>query len=191
MRILIACEYSGIVREAFKNKGHDAWSCDLLPTEIEGNHYQGNVFDIINENWDLMIAHPPCTYLSNAGATSLFPKGILNEERYKLGLEGKDFFIKLLNANILKICVENPVPSKIFNLPPFSQIIQPYQFGHPFQKKTLLWLKNLPPLFSTNITEARESTRTARWFQLGGKNRRKNRAKFWTGIAEAMVDQWG
>lgn len=192
MRILIACEYSGTVREAFKNKGHDAWSCDLLPTEIEGNHYQGDVFDIINDGWDLMIAHPPCTYLSNAGARHLYPNKILNEERYAKGLLAKDFFLKLYNMPINKICIENPIASKIYELPKYSQTIQPYEYGHPVQKKTCLWLKNLPLLLPTNIVEQRESTKIAgNWFNNGGKDRQKNRAKTFKGIAEAMANQWG
>lgn len=192
MRILIACEYSGTVREAFKNKGHDAWSCDLLPTEIEGNHYQGDVFDIINDGWDLMIAHPPCTYLSNAGARHLYPNKILNEERYAKGLLAKDFFLKLYNMPINKICIENPIASKIYELPKYSQTIQPYEYGHPVQKKTCLWLKNLPLLLPTNIVEQRENTKIAgNWFNNGGKDRQKNRAKTFKGIAEAMANQWG
>lgn len=138
MKVLVACEYSGVVREAFKNKGHDVWSCDLLPTEIEGNHYQGNVLDILDDNWDMMIAHPPCTYLSNAGARFLYPKGELNNERLAQGLEAKEFFMKLYNTNIPRICIENPIPSRVFELPMYTQTIQPFEHGHPFRKKTCL-----------------------------------------------------
>ena len=149
MKILIACEFSGIVREAFKKRGHDAWSCDLLPTEIPGLHYQMDISDFLHLNgfenyWDLMIAHPPCTYLSNAGARFLYPEGKLNTDRLKLGLEAKDFFMSLYNAPIEKICIENPIPSKVFELPEYTQTIQPYYFGDMVQKKTCLWLKNLP-----------------------------------------------
>ena len=202
MKILIACEYSGIVRDAFTAKGHDAWSCDILPTETKGNHIQGNVLDYLNKGWDMMIAHPPCTYLSNAGSRWLFKNKLINQERYKKGLEAKAFFLTLLEANIHKICVENPTPIKIFNLPKNSTFVQPYEFGHPFSKKTLLWLKNLPPLMSTNIIYKYETflpSNTGFGKRKGHKhnikkipkNYNKEHSKFWTGIAEAMADQWG
>lgn len=192
MRVLVACEYSGTVREAFKRKGHEAWSCDLLPSDIEGNHYQGPVQDILAEPWDLLIAHPPCTYLSNAGARHLYPKGILNLNRLNKGLEAKEFFMMLLNAPIKKICVENPLPSTIFKLPKYNQYIQPFEFGHPFKKKTCLWLKNLPPLMATEIIfEAQNTKKSGNWFNKGGKDRQKNRAKTFQGIADAMAEQWG
>ena len=192
MKVLIACEYSGIVRDAFAAKGHDAWSCDILPTESPGNHFEGDVLEHLNKGWDLMIAHPPCTYLSNAGARFLYPKGKLNEDRYKLGLKAKEFFISLYNAPINKICVENPISSKIFALPKYSQIIQPYEYGHPIQKRTCLWLKNLSKLKPTDIIFKRQSTKIpGNWFNKGGKDRQKNRSKFFQGIANAMADQWG
>lgn len=192
MKVLVACEYSGRVRDAFIAKGHDAMSCDLLPTEIPGPHYQGDVFDIINDGWDMMIAHPPCTYLSNAGARFLYPKGILNSERLQKGLEAKAFFIQLLNAKILKICIENPIPSTVYELPKYTQIIQPYQFGEPFQKRTCLWLKGLPLLKSTKLVSYAQSTKVpGNWFNKGGKDRQKNRAKTFEGIAKAMAEQWG
>jgi hypothetical protein len=192
MKILIACEYSGIVRDAFAAKGHDAWSCDILPTESPGNHIQGDVLDHLDKGWDMMIAHPPCTYLSNAGARFLYPKGKLNEDRYKLGLKAKEFFMGLYNAPIYKICVENPISSKIFALPKHTQTIQPYEYGHPFSKATRLWLKNLPELKPTNIINKKQSTKIAgNWFNKGGKDRQKNRSKFFEGIAKAMADQWG
>ena len=192
MKVLIACEYSGIVRDAFAAKGHDAWSCDILPTESPGNHFQGDVLKHLDKGWDMMIAHPPCTYLSNAGARFLYPKGKLNEDRYKLGLKAKDFFMALYNAPINKICVENPISSKIFALPKYSQIIQPYEYGHPIQKRTCLWLKNLSELKPTDIIFKRQSTKIpGNWFNKGGKDRQKNRSKFFQGFAQAMVDQWG
>ena len=192
MKVLVACEYSGIVRDAFAAKGHDAWSCDILPTESPGNHYQGDVLEHLDKGWDLMIAHPPCTYLSNAGARYLYPKGKLNEDRYKLGLKAKEFFMALYNAPINKICVENPISSKIFALPKYNQTIQPYEYGHPFQKKTCLWLKNLLKLEPTNIIFERQSTKIpGNWFNKGGKERQKNRSKFFKGIAQAMENQWG
>jgi len=192
MKILIACEYSGIVRDAFAAKGHDAWSCDILPTESPGNHFQGDVLEHLDKGWDLMIAHPPCTYLSNAGARFLYPKRKLNEDRYKLGLKAKEFFMALYNAPINKICVENPISSKIYNLPKYNQIIQPYEYGHPIQKRTCLWLKNLTKLQPTNITNKKQSTKIpGNWFNKGGKDRQKNRSKFFKGFANAMAAQWG
>ena len=194
MKVLIACEYSGIVRDAFTVKGHDAWSCDLLPTESKGNHIQDDVLKHLDKGWDLMIAHPPCTYLSNAGARFLYPKGKLNKDRYKLGLKAKEFFMALYNAPINKICVENPISSKIFELPKHTQTIQPYEYGHLFSKNTRLWLKNLPKLKPTSIKNKCivQSTKIAgNWFNKGGKDRQKNRSKFFTGIAKAMADQWG
>jgi hypothetical protein len=192
MRVLVACEFSGIVREAFKNKGHDAWSCDLLPTEIPGQHHQGDVLDVIQGDWDLMIAHPPCNYMSNAGARFMYPKGLLNRDRLELALQGKEFFMELWTAPINKICIENPIPSSVVGLPPCNQIVQPYYFGDAVQKKTCLWLKNLPPLMSTVICSRPQSSKVpGNWFNKGGKDRQKNRAKTFQGIANAMADQWG
>jgi hypothetical protein len=192
MKVLVACEFSGIVREAFKAKGHDAWSCDLLPTEIPGQHIQGDVLQIIDDGWDLMIAHPPCTHMSNAGARFMYPKGVLNQDRLNLALIGKDFFMKLLNANIPKKCIENPVPCGVVGLPPCNQIIQPYYFGDAVQKKTCLWLIGLPPLMSTVIHSRPQSSKVpGNWFNKGGNDRQKNRAKTFQGIANAMADQWG
>ena len=192
LKVLIACEYSGRVRDAFAQLGHDAWFCDILPTETKGNHYEGSVLDILDNGWDLMIAHPPCTYLSNAGARFLYPKGILNQERLTKGLAAKEFFMALYNANIPKIAIENPIPSKVYGLPQYSQTIQPYEYGHPMQKRTCLWLKDLPKLVPTNIVEERQSTKVAgNWFNKGGKDRQKERARTFEGIATAMAEQWG
>ena len=198
MKVLVACEYSGIVREAFASKGHDAWSCDILPSEKEGNHIQTNVINILNNGWDLMIAHPPCTYLSNAGARFLYPKsGLLNKKRYRKGLLAKNFFMTLLNANIKKIAVENPISNKIFKLPKHTQTIQPYEYGHPYSKNTRLWLKNLPKLKPTHILNYHEPFLPS---NTGGKKKgqkhtfrnisQKESSRFWSGIAEAMADQW-
>lgn len=194
MRVLVACEESQRVCIAFRNKGHEAYSCDIL--ECSGGHPEWHIQDDelkhLNENWDLIIAYPPCTYLSNAGARFLFPKGVLNEERYKKGLAAKDFFMKLYNAPCSKICVENPVSSTIFNMPKHTQEIQPFEFGHPYKKKTRLWLKGLPKLKPTNIVEVSESTKIAgNWFNKGGKDRQRNRSKTFEGIALAMAEQWG
>jgi len=203
MKVLIACEYSGTVREEFKKLGHDAWSCDILDTEIPGNHFKGDVLDHLNKDWDLIIAHPPCTYLSNAGACRLYPeKGKLDMERYEKGLVAKDFFMKFYNHSCKKIAIENPVSSRIFELPKYSQEIQPYEFGHPYTKKTRLWLKGLPKLKPTNIIDKSEvktfiESGTSRYKNTNkNKNRyvargSKDRSKFWSGIAQAMAQQWG
>ena len=192
MRVLVACEYSGTVRDVFIKLGHDAMSCDIIPTDVPGPHYEGDVLDVINDGWDLMIAHPPCTYLSNAGARFLYPKGQLNSDRLKLGLEAKQFFMALYNSNIPKICVENPIPSTVYELPLYTQTIQPYEYGHPFKKRTCLWLKGLPKLIPTNIVNERQSSKVpGNWFNKGGKDRQKNRAKTFQGIADAMASQWG
>ena len=203
MKVLIACEYSGTVREEFKKLGHEAWSCDILPTEIPGNHFEGNVLDHLNKDWDLIIAHPPCTYLSNAGACRLYPeKGKLDMTRYKKGLEAKEFFMQFYNHNCKKIVIENPVSSKIFDLPKYSQEIQPYEYGHPYTKKTRLWIKGLPNLKPTNMIDKSLvktfiESGTSRYKNTDrNKNRyvargSKDRSKFWVGIAQAMAQQWG
>lgn len=193
MKVLIACEFSGIVREAFRARGHDAWSCDLLPTEIPGNHIKGDVLSVLNNDWDLMIAHPPCTYLSNAGARFMYPKGKLNQDRLNMALEAKKFFMELYNAPIEKICIENPIPTKIIGLPDYTQIIQPYYFGDEVQKKTCLWLKNLPNLDYNIVSKTKpQSTKMpGNWFNKGGKDRQKNRSRTFKGIANAMAEQWG
>jgi len=191
MKVLIACEYSGTVRDAFTKKGHEAISCDIIPTESPGKHIQDDVLNHLYKDWDLIIAHPPCTYLSNAGARHLYPKGKLNQSRYKKGLEAKKFFMCFYNLDC-KVAIENPIPSTIFELPKYNQVVQPYEYGHPFQKKTCLWLKDLPKLKPTKIVFERESTKIpGNWYNKGGKERQKNRAKFFSGIAEAMADQWG
>lgn len=194
MKVLVACEESQRVCIAFREKGHEAYSCDIEP--CSGGHPEWHIHDDVlkhlDKGWDLIIAHPPCTYLSNAGARFLYPKGILNQDRLKKGLEAKEFFMKLYNANCPKICVENPVSSKIFEMPQHTQEIQPFEFGHPFKKKTRLWLKGLEPLKATNIVEVSESTKIAgNWFNKGGKDRQKNRSKTFEGIAKAMAEQWG
>lgn len=194
LRVLVACEESQAVCKAFRELGHKAYSCDLQ--ECSGGHpewhIKGDALKVLNlPIWDLVIAHPPCTYLSNAGARFLYPKGVLNEERYKKGLEGKAFFMKFFNAKCIHIAIENPVASKIYGLPKHSQEIQPYMFGHPFKKKTRLWLKGLPQLKPTNIVTVSESTKVAgNWFNKGGKERQKNRSKTFEGIARAMATQW-
>ena len=194
----------------FREKGHNAFSCDII--DCSGGHpewhIKQDVIPLLNGNcefetvdgkkhkidgkWDLIIAHPPCTYPSNAGARFLYPKGVLNEDRLNLGLAAKEFFMQIYNADCDKICVENPIPSRVFGLPKYSQTVQPYEHGHPFKKKTCFWLKNLPLLQPTDIVDVRESTKIAgNWFNKGGKDRQKNRAKTFSGIATAMAEQWG
>ncbi len=187
MKVLIACEFSGIVREAFKEKGHNAWSCDLLNTEIIGNHYTTDVLYLLNENWDLMIAHPPCTFLCNSGVSWLYKQ----KGRWDKMKAGALFFKTLLEANIEKICVENPIMHKyaveIIGRRQ-DQVIQPWMFGHGETKATCLWLKNLPKLEPTNIVDGREQ----RLHRLPpSENRWKERSQTYKGIAEAMAEQWG
>ena len=226
MNILIACEESQAVCKAFREKGHNAFSCDII--ECSGGHpewhIQGDALEILNPmtkydwcdyitfetmdgtehwiegKWDMIIAFPPCTFLSNAGARHLWKGGVLNEERYMKGLEAKAFFMEFYNADCPKIAIENPTPSRIYNLPEKSQVIQPWQFGHPFTKRTQLWLKGLPLLEPTNIVTPERT-----WCPSGsysGKHgekhrgmfttdRAKNRSKTFEGIAKAMADQWG
>ena len=193
MKILVACEESQTVTIELRKLGHEAYSADIL--DCSGGHpewhIKGDVLKVLNNGWEMMIAHPPCTYISNAGARHLYPKGVLNEERLALGMEAKGLFMELLNAPIEKIAVENPVQSTIFGIPKYNQIIEPYQFGHPFKKKTCLWLKNLPDLIPTKILPKPESTKIAgNWFNKGGKNRQMNRSKTFPGIAKAMAKQW-
>lgn len=220
MKVLIACEESQEICKAFRALGHEAYSCDSQ--ECSGGHsewhIQDDVLDWLGENitfptedssfnfvekWDLMIAHPPCTYLSNAGAAWLFRGKKLNKYRYKKGLNAKEFFMKLLKADIPLIAIENPVASSIYNLPKYSQIIQPYQFGEPYSKRTCLWLKGLPKLSPTNII----TDNIIQWVNGGSKkadgtHRSKNarastfrdsktKSKTFKGIAKAMAEQWG
>lgn len=195
----MACEFSGTIREAFKKLGHDAWSCDLLDTEIPGNHIVGDVLSILNDGWDLMVAHPPCTYLTNAGVRHLHENvtskngkraKIYGKARMDAMVDAAEFFNKLFNAPIPKICVENPIPHKYARdiIGKYTQIIQPWQFGHGETKATCLWLKNLPNLKPTNIVTGREP----RIHKMGpSKDRWKERSRTYSGIAEAIATQWG
>ena len=209
MNVLIGCEESQIICKAFRAVGHNAYSCDLV--SCSGGHPEWHIIaDVLSvadgcctfetqagsihvllDAWDLVILHPPCTYLSNAGAGSLFSGGNLNKQRFFRGLLARNFFYSCLNVDCPRICVENPTPSKIYELPTYSQIIQPYYFGEPFSKRTLLWLVGLPPLFATSIILDYEATTTAAWYNKGGNSRQRNRSKTFPGIAAAMAAQWG
>lgn len=216
MNVLIACEESQEVCKAFRAKGHNAYSCDIQ--EPSGGHPEQHIFgDAVQAmrggqivtmdgkshdigKWDLQIAHPPCTYLSNAGARHLWKGHQLNADRVTLGIYGRDLFMRFWWADIDKVCIENPVPSKVFGLPPYAQTIQPYMFGHRYTKKTCLWLKNLPELIPTELVEP-----VATWCPSGSyshkhgdkyrgmftTDRARNRAKTFPGVAQAMAEQWG
>jgi len=193
MKILVACEYSGRVRDAFTALGHDAMSCDLLPTDAPGNHYQGDVFDIINDGWDLMIAHPPCTYLSVSGM-HWTTRGLRDPQ---LTIDALDFAQRLLDAPIPKIALENPVSIISTRIRKPDQIIQPWHYGHDASKKTCLWLKGLPLLKPSDILPGDNKTRRANQTQSGqnklapSAERWKLRSATYQGIATAMANQWG
>lgn len=229
MNVLIACEESQRVCTAFRERGHNAFSCDILPCSgghpewhiqgdvleiLEPTPYEECVLDpinfetmdgkthIIDGKWDMIIAHPPCTYLTNAGARWLWAGGVLNEERYKKGIEAKKFFMRFMEADCPRIAVENPIPSAVYELPAYTQIIQPYEYGHPNTKKTCLWLKGLEPLKPTSVVEPvkgrRFQQKSGNWRyscwemdQRGGKERARERSKTFPGIARAMAEQWG
>lgn len=182
MRVLVACEYSGRVRDAFRRRGHDAMSCDLLPTEVPGPHHEGPVEEVLYDGWDLMVAHPPCTHLAVSGSRH-FPEKIA-DGRQQAAL---DFVRLLMAAPIERWCIENPVSVISSAIAPPQQIIQPWQYGHGETKATCLWLKNLPKLRPTDVVEGREP----KVWMMSGKDRWKNRSRTYAGIAEAMGDQWG
>ena len=221
MKVLIACEESQRVCTAFREKGHEAYSADIQ--DCSGGHpewhIKGDCLPLLNGNysfstqdgakhtvegrWDLIIAHPPCTFLSNAGATRLYPsKGVLNEDRYLKGLQAKEFFMNFVDIGRRgqKICIENPIPTRIFQLPQYSQIIQPFFFGEPYLKKTCLWLFGLKPLQPAQIVEP-----ICSWVSGGSNDKNgnpkknkgmpfrdsKTRSKTFEGIAKAMAEQWG
>lgn len=218
MKILVACEESQRVCTAFREKGHEAYSCDLV--ECSGGHPEWHIrWDVlpllngrcsfltcdgklhrIDGRWDLIIAHPPCTYMSKAGARFMYlTAGNVNQERLKKALQAKDFFMQFMDADCDKICIENPTPLKIVGLPKESQVIQPYQFGHPYSKRTLLWLKGLPELTPTNIlTEYKPylPSNTGGFSRGQGGSRgvardAKTASVTFHGVAKAMADQWG
>lgn len=201
MKILVACEESQAVTKELRKLGNEAYSCDIIP--CSGGHpewhIQQDVTPLLKEHWDMIIAFPPCTYLTNAGARHLWKNHELNQERYAKGIKAKEFFMKFYNADCEKIAIENPTPSRIYGLPKETQVIQPYMFGHPFTKRTQLWLKGLPQLQPTDIVQP---VRT--WCPSGSysgkheeknrgmfsRDRAKNRSKTFSGIAKAMAEQW-
>ena len=206
MNVLIACEESQAVCKAFRERGHNAFSCDLKPC-TGGHpewHIQGDVLPLLDGKWDLIIAHPPCTYMSKAGARWMYPTaGNISQERLAKAMEAKEFFLKILNADCDRIAIENPRPLKVVDLPKPSQVIQPYQFGHPYSKATCLWLKGLPPLEPTEVlTEYKPycpsntgGVTRGQSYNKGGAIRAAddcvNRSKTFDGIAKAMAEQWG
>lgn len=209
MKILVACEESQAVCKAFRARGHEAYSCDIVL--CSGGCYEwhilADVMPLLNgnctfrtcdglahniEKWDIIIAFPPCTYLTRAGANRLFRGGTIDSDRYKLGQTAAQFFMSIYNADCERICIENPVPLRIFNLPPCSQTVEPYYFGVPVSKKTYLWLKGLPLLCPTNIIKPQYTFLTFPLFANShGKYRQKNRSKTFTEVAEAMALSWG
>lgn len=216
MKVLIACEESQAVCKAFRELGHEAYSCDIQ--ECSGGHPEWHILgdalksieggQIITMDgqthdvgkWDLLIAHPPCTYLSKAGGNRLRINGEIQKPRFEKGVAAAKFFMKFINADCPRIVVENPVPLKIFGLPPYSQIVQPFMFGDPWMKTTCLWTKNVPLLMATDIvvptgkwvnsTDHRKRKAKDEW-QTSGKKSQKERSKTFPGIAKAMAEQWG
>ena len=202
MRVLVACEFSGTVRDAFTRLGHEAWSCDIVPSDTIGNHYQCDLFEVLDKDWDLLIAHPPCTYLTVTGNKWFKPE---YKDRFPTREQDRvdaiEFFTKIHNSNIPKICIENPVGimSTILRKP--DQIVHPWQFGHEASKNTCLWLKGLPKLTPSNIVGKGEfityksGKRMTKWYadaaSLSPKERAKVRNKTFQGIADAMASQWG
>ena len=202
MKVLVACEESQAVCKAFRAKGHEAYSCDTQ--DCSGGHpewhIKGDALELLKLDWDLLIAHPPCTYLTNASAVRMRVGGVLQEDRYRKAMEAKEFFMKFWEADIPMIAIENPTPLKIVGLPPYTQAIQPYWFGHPYSKRTCLWLKGLPPLVPTDILDHHEPYVNGGCKDAHGNYRRfqgrkerdpKTRSKTFPGIARAMAEQWG
>lgn len=196
-RVLVGCEYSGVVRDAFAAAGHDAWSCDFLPTDRPGQHYQGDIADMLKQKWDLAIFHPPCTFLANSGVCWLTKD--TTGVRHKEMEQGAAFFKSLLDADIPRICVENPIQHKYAQAlirTPYTQIIQPWMFGHLEQKATCLWLKNLPKLVATDNVKTEMMKLTSKERQRlhylpPSADRWKIRSTTFSGIAAAMASQWG
>ena len=181
MKIIIGCEYSGTVRDAFLKMGHDAWSCDILPTDVPGPHIKADVLSVLEDGWDMAIFHPPCTHLAVSGARWF-------KDKIQEQAEALDFVQRLLDAPIPRIALENPVSIISTRIRKPDQIIQPFQFGDPYRKTTCLWLKNLPLLTPTNEVEGREQKC---WKESPGPDRWKRRSLTYQGIADAMAAQWG
>lgn len=181
----MACEYTGVVRDAFRARGHDAWSCDIRPSEKEGQHYEGDVLDVLHRNWDLMIAHPPCTHLASSGARWF-------KDKHAQQYEALRFVEQLMNAPIPRICIENPVGIISTRIRKPDQIVQPWMFGDAYRKTTCLWLKELPHLEPTDIVDEGEivvhgGKRIPKWYS----NSKKMRDRTFPGMANAMAEQWG
>lgn len=199
MKILVACEESQAVTIELRRLGHEAYSNDLEP--CSGGHpewhLQVDALELLKLRWDMIIAFPPCTYLSNAGARHLYKGGRINQERYQKGLKAKQFFLAFLNANCTRVAVENPIPSRIYEMPIHSQEIQPFMFGHPVIKATRLWLKGLPPLMATDVVPPDKTHCPSSCSRFSGtsknagtKHSARDRAKTFPGIARAMAEQW-
>lgn len=201
MRVLVACEESQAVTVELRRLGHEAYSCDIEPCSggFPEWHLQQDVTQLLKMKWDMIIAFPPCTYLSNVGARHLWKGRTLNMERYEKGLRAKEFFMMFYNADCARVAIENPISSRIFEMPPHTQEIQPFQYGHPVRKTTRLWLKGLPMLQPTNIVECRQNflpsgsysgghDRYYAGYELSKKS--KDRSKTFSGIAKAMAEQW-
>lgn len=219
MKVLVACEESQAVTIELRRLGHEAYSCDIQ--ECSGGHPEwhimGDVLKVVNgkcsfgtqddtiheiaTNWDMIIAHPPCTYMSNAGACRMYPrKGQIDEERFAKAMKAKEFFMVFYNANCERICIENPVPLSVVGLPEKTQVIQPYEYGHPYTKKTYLWLKGLPNLKPTNVVEPVGpyvcgnaeiwKKQAAKGVVYGKEKSAKHRSKTFSGWAKAMAEQW-
>ena len=202
MKVLVACEESQRVTKEFRERGHEAYSCDILATS--GNnpewHLQGDLMNYLSEQWDMVIAFPPCTYMTNASAVRMYPKkGEIDQDRYSKAMEAKAFFMAIYNSPIKQIAIENPIPMKIIGLPEKTQVIQPYEFGEPYSKKTYLWLRNLPKLIPTKILTTYQpfinggGLRKERYNYENKKfaNNSLERSKTFVGIAKAMAAQWG
>jgi hypothetical protein len=201
MRVLLACEESQAVANKFRALGHEAYSCDVLPTSGDNPewHIQGDVLNYLNDGWDMIIGFPPCTYMTNAGAVWMYPKkGQVDPLRLEKAMQAKEFFMSIYNAKAKYIAIENPLPMKIVGLPDKSQVIQPYEFGDPYSKKTCLWLKNLPLLKPTNVLTEYQPFINGGGGRLNRPNYQNkkfaagavNRSKTFPGIAKAMAQQW-
>lgn len=202
MRVLAACEESQAVCKAFRELGHEAYSCDIEPC-TGGHpewHIQVDVLELLKMKWDMIIAFPPCTYMTNASAVRMRVNGVIQEERYQKAMEAKAFFMRFYNADCPRIVIENPTPMKIVGLPPYNQAIQPFMFGHPYSKRTCLWLKGVPALTATDVITEHEpyvnggcKDANGNYKRYPGRNERdkKTRSKTFSGIAKAMAEQWG